>query len=216
MADGARAVEPSQMISLDPASIPLPKRYGLLTGSIVPRPIAFVSTISSSGITNIAPFSFFNGVASNPPTISISIARKPDGSKKDTLRNIEETGEFVLHGSSPAQLDSIVQSAAGYPEEVSEIDVCGLETIPSQLVRPPRIVGTPYQFECRVYTCVEVGSGEAGSATVVLGEILRFHFRPDILKEYRVRLEAFEPLSRLGGFDYGLTKKLCSREIPEV
>src|SRR5262245_26819747 len=127
---------------LDPAKSSVREVYLMLISSVVPRPIAFVSTRSAAGVTNLAPFSYFNGVSSKPPIVSVSIGyRRWRGAivKKDTLRNIEETGEFVVNVATEALLAQVNQSSAEYPPDVSEISEVGLTPLPSDLVKPPRI-----------------------------------------------------------------------------
>src|SRR5690349_10987328 len=123
------------MISLDFDSLPGATRYKIMIGAVVPRPIAFVSTINSAGTGNLAPFSFFNAVSSDPPCLAFSITRKRDGSKKDTLRNIEETRGFVVNTVSEWMADPMNQSSADYPYGVDEMAKVGLTALPSTRVK---------------------------------------------------------------------------------
>lgn len=192
------------------------ERYQLLTSSLLPRPIAFVSTQNLEGQNNLAPFSFFNGVSSNPPCLSISIARNRRGEKKDTLRNIEETKEFVVNTAHLAMGEALVDTAAEFPYGESEIEACGFSTTPSQKVRPPRIAEALLHYECRLYKAIEVGDGTPGSSTLVIGEILHMHLSDAILEEGKIQLEALKPLSRLSAHDFGSSEFLFSKPIPSL
>src|SRR6516165_10485734 len=135
-------------MQLDPAAISPHDAYQLMISCIIPRPIAFVTTLSRDGISNLAPFSFFNGVTSDPPILSIAVGTKRDGSKKDTWRNIEDTGEFVVNVVVPELMDAVIIGARELPHNVSELDLAKLATLPSARVRPPRVADSPVQMEC--------------------------------------------------------------------
>jgi flavin reductase (DIM6/NTAB) family NADH-FMN oxidoreductase RutF len=177
--------------------------YKLLIGSILPRPIAFVSTQSAEGILNLAPFSFFTGVCSNPPTLLFCpMIRGSDGHRKDTLLNIEKTGEFVVNVVSEAIVERMNQTAAEVPPEVNEFELAGLTPAPSLTIKPPRVLEAPVSMECKLQQIIPVGTGEAGSGAVVLGTILQFHIRADLYKDGRINTEALKPVSRLAGAAY--------------
>lgn len=192
----------SAFTSIDVRSLPAPDAYRLIIGSVVPRPIAFVSTINAQSIGNLAPFSFFTGISSNPPCVVISVARKPDGSKKDTLRNIEETKEFVVNAVSEWIAEPMVHCAATYPYGIDEMSKVGLTPLASQVVRPPRVKESALQMECAVHQLVEVGDGSPGSTTLVIGKILMFHGAEGVLKNGRIDPRALKPVARLGGISY--------------
>lgn len=202
--DGARApfTEHRTMgiASMDSSSV-----YKLLIGGIVPRPIAFVSTRSSDGRGNLAPFSFFMGVSSKPPAVAISITTKPDGSMKDTLRNILDTGEFVVNTVGEWMTEAMNHCSGEFPFGIDEREVAGLRALPSSAVGPPRVAESPVQYECRKLSTLAVGNGELGSAVIVVGEIVEIHVRADAL-DARGRLDIgkLNPVSRLGGLSYGL------------
>ena len=202
-------------VSLDPKQMRVGEVYRLMIGAIVPRPIAWISTVSPEGVSNLAPFSYFNAVSSNPPCLSVSIAHKPDGSKKDTLRNIEALGEFVVHIPSVEHASSVNLTAADFDAQTSEIEAAGLRTLPSDLVRPPRIADARVQLECKLLHALPVGATGPGATTLVVGEIVRFHFSKDIYStDGTIRLEALDPLSRLGGLSFGKTRETF--ELPRV
>ncbi|KAA3610609.1 MAG: flavin reductase family protein [Calditrichaeota bacterium] len=185
---------------IDPTKLSVKENYKLLTGSILPRPIAIVSTISEDGVCNIAPFSFFTGISSNPPTICFSPARKAKGTlKKDTLMNIEETREFVINMTTVPLLAAMSACATDYPPEVDEFEVSGFTPIPSERVAPPRIKESPINFECKLLQVVPVGRKEAGGSFLVIGEVVMFHIADDIIENYRINVEKLQPLARLAG-----------------
>lgn len=190
--------------------------YKLMLGAIVPRPIAFISSINANGITNLAPFSFFNGVCSNPPCLSVSITRKRDGSKKDTLRNIEANGEFVINTVNEWMLGAANYCAAEFPYGVSEFSQAGLTALPSSLVKPPRVKESAVQLECRLLKSVEVGDGGVGSATLVIGQILQFHVSNSVYRDGRILIDQLKPVARLAGGAYGALGELVDLDIPPV
>ncbi len=171
-------------------------------GSIIPRPIAFVTTQDENGVTNLAPFSFFNGVSSNPPCLVFSVARKDDGSKKDTLLNIEKTGEFVVNSSDESILHQINAASEEFPYGVSEFEKVGLTPLSSLWVKPPRVLEAAIQMECRLEKAVEIGGAEAGSSTLVIGRILGIHVSERILEAGKISYTKLKPVARLGGREW--------------
>jgi flavin reductase (DIM6/NTAB) family NADH-FMN oxidoreductase RutF len=172
--------------------------YRILVASIVPRPIAFVTTIDEKGVTNLAPFSFFNGVSSNPPYLVFSVARMPDGTKKDTLRNIEKVGEFVVNSAEEDFVEQVNATSATLPYGESEIEKVGLNTIPSIWIRPPRIAESAIQMECRLDQIVEIGNAEAGGAALVIGKVLGVHIADRVMENGEIDYEKLKPVARLG------------------
>ena len=185
------------------------ERFNLiLTGVVVPRPIAFVSTISTDGVVNLAPYSFFNAVAYNPPTLVFSSSRKAAGwqdKRKDTLSNIEETGEFVVNIVVDDIAAAMNATAAEYPADVSEFTIAGLTEAPSEIVRAPRVAESPVNMECRLVQVVNIGE-QPHQHGLVIGEIVRMHLREDVLYEgpngLRVNHQALQPTGRLAGNAY--------------
>jgi flavin reductase (DIM6/NTAB) family NADH-FMN oxidoreductase RutF len=176
----------------------------VLTGVVVPRPIAFVSTISASGLVNLSPFSFFNAVAYDPPTLVFSCSKYAAGwpdKKKDTLANIEETGEFVVNVVVDDIAEAMNQTAAEYPTEVNEFEVAGLTAAPSDLVRPPRVAESPVNMECRLVQVVPIGEGRHQHG-LVIGEIVLLHIRDDIISGHRINHQKLRPTGRLAGNMY--------------
>jgi len=153
---------------IDPAEQSLKENHKIMIGSIVPRPIAFVSTKSNDGILNLAPFSYFNGVCSNPPTIMFAPARRGyDGLTKDTLNNIQDTKEFVVNLVSEEISEPMVACATDYDKEVDEFEISGLTPIDCVKVKPPRVKESKVSFECSLNTVVEIGRAEAGAGFIV-------------------------------------------------
>jgi len=204
------------MISLDPATLDTAAAYKLLIGSIVPRPIAFVTTVNENGAVNAAPYSFFNGVSSNPPALMFSIGFRPDGEKKDTLRNIELTKEFVVNTVGEWMAEPMNYASAEYPYGVSEVEAVGLTTLASKVVAPPRIKESPVHFECRLHSLLQVGKQEAGASTVVIGEIVQFHIHRPAWRDGRIDLAQLKPVARLGGLQYGCIDSVFELPRPRL
>lgn len=185
------------MITISAADLDAKQAYKLLTGVIVPRPIAWVSTMSASGKTNLAPFSYFTSVSNKPPMVGINIGQE-HGGRKDTARNILETKEFVVNIATLSQLESLHASADHHPPEVSEIELLNLATEPCIHIKPPRIAQAPVQMECRFERMIPFGTG--GSEFYV-GEVIAFHLRQDIVDTSNLRVDskAIDPICRLGG-----------------
>jgi flavin reductase (DIM6/NTAB) family NADH-FMN oxidoreductase RutF len=167
-------------MQIDFSTLPLRDVYSLMTTSIMPRPVAWVSTMSPGGRTNLAPFSFFQGVTANPPTLLIVPVNNRDGRKKDTARNIEETGEFVVNVVPFALAEQMNATASLLPAEESEFETFGIAQAPSTRVRPPRVAATPIAFECTLHLIVPVGEGPL-AASVIFGRIQYAHIADDVL-----------------------------------
>ncbi len=183
---------------LDPADLDGRELYFLLTSCVVPRPIAWVTTCSTEGIVNAAPFSFFNGVSSDPPILSIAIGRRR-GEKKDTLVNIEGTGEFVVNVVDASMGEKMVATAGDYPPDVSEVTELDLAVAPCEQVAPPRLADSPISMECRLERVIELGNGPT---SLILGEVIRFHIRDGLLVDGQVDRAGWQPLGRLAGRGY--------------
>lgn len=173
--------------------------YDLLSRVVVPRPIAFVSTLSEDGVPNLAPFSFFMAGGANPPSVVFCPVRSPQGEPKDTLRNIESTGEYVINIVTRDMAEGMNNTAFGFPHGVSEWPASGFTMAESEAVRPARVAESPVSLECRRFQTVEHG-GAGNSAVYVIGEVLVSHIHPDHWADGLVVNLA--PISRLGGPDY--------------
>ena len=176
-----------------------------MIGSIVPRPIAFVSSLSPSGVRNLAPYSFFNGVCSNPPIVVFSSVIRKDGGHKDTLNNVEATGEFVVNIVSEEFAEQMNITSADVAPEVDEFTLSGLTAIASDLVKPPRVKESKISMECKLAQIVRFGSGPGGGCSV-FGEILRFHIADELFDNYRIDQDKLHSIGRMGGPTYTRTK----------
>ncbi|NNE09090.1 MAG: flavin reductase family protein [Gemmatimonadetes bacterium] len=203
------------MLTLDPGSLSHRERYFLLIGSIVPRPIAFVSTVSSRGKTNVAPFSYFNGVSSSPPLLSVAIGSRA-GKPKDSWRNIEETGEFVVNVVPEEIFEKMVAASADFPPEISEFDETGLTPVPSERITPPRVAESPIQLECVLHELVKLGDSESPTA-LVIGEVVLAHVRDGLyLEQGHIDPEKLRAIGRMGRQDYVRTRDRFERKRPRT
>ncbi len=176
----------------------------VLTGVVVPRPIAFVSSISASGVANLAPYSFFNAVSYDPPTIVFSSSRSTGRKNKDTLANIEETGEFVVNIVVDDIAHAMNATAAEFPADVDEFQIAGLTAVPSEIVRAPRVAESPVNMECRLNQVVNLGR-EGHQHGLVIGEIVLMHIRDDVIDGHRINHQRLKPTGRLAGNMYCYT-----------
>ena len=170
-------------------------------GSIVPRPIAFVSTVSAEGIYNLAPFSFFTGASANPPGVCFCPLRKADGRPKDTLNNIERTGEFVVNIVSEEFIEQMNITSAEFPPEVDEFQVSGLTPVPGDLVKAPRVKESHVSMECRLFRIFEISSKPSGGS-IVTGEVLRLHVDDAYVDNFRVDPDKLKAVGRMAGITY--------------
>ena len=200
----------SDYIELDPAEIDRREVYRLLTGSVVPRPIGWASTIDGEGRTNLAPFSFFTVVCVVPPMISLTIARNPDGSEKHTLKNIKETGEFCFNVVTAPVWREMVDSANAIPEGESEFDATGLTPIPAVKVKAPRVKEVPIHFECKLHQVIELGPHKH---PLVIGEVIYFHVDPACMTGKYIDMTKLQPIGRLNGFFYHTLGDIFEREF---
>jgi len=190
---------------VDPAREDPGNVYKLMIGVIVPRPIAFVSSISSAGVLNLAPFSFFTGISANPPVICFSpMIRGSDSMKKDTLRNIEETKEFVVNVVSEDFAGKMNICSAEFPPEVDEFQVSGLTPVASDLVKPPRVAESHVNMECRLLEIVHVSAKPLGGS-IVLGAVLRFHVDNALFDDFKIDPDKLRPIGRMAGPSYTRT-----------
>lgn len=188
------------MIQFDPNEYDRKAVYKLLTGSVVPRPIAWVSSIDADEQPNLAPFSYFNIACSDPPMLLFCPQHRPDTTRKDTLHNVEQTGEFVIHIVSQELAHVMNQTSAEYPSGMNEFEQAAIRQVPSLRVKPPRVADAKIAFECRVEQITRVG-GETGGA-VVIGHVLLVHLADDVWDDGYIVLDALKPVGRLAGSGY--------------
>lgn len=190
------------MIAVDPAAQSARDNYKLLIGSIIPRPVAFVTTLSEDGVVNGAPFSFFNVVSSDPPMISISVQRK-DGQPKDTARHAAKRGEFVVHIADERNIEAINRTAAAVPSDVSEIELAGLMAAASEAVAVPGVAEARIRMECVLEHALQLGEQDGKPACdLLIGRVVRFHIAEELYSDGRIDGAKLSPVSRLAGDDY--------------
>src|SRR5687767_7668284 len=185
-------------MQIDVASANVVEVYQALVGVVTPRPIAWVTTLSPAGVVNLAPFSFFNAFGANPPVVVFSPTLRRDGTKKDTLLNLESLGEFVLNAATAPLAERVNLTSKELPPEDSEVSLAGLTTVPSVKVRPPRVAESPVHMECVVRQIIPCGSGPI-AANLVIGEVVVMHVSDDVLDEKRrVDPRKLRTVARLG------------------
>jgi flavin reductase (DIM6/NTAB) family NADH-FMN oxidoreductase RutF len=195
---------------IDPATLAPRDLYRFMIHVVVPRPIAWISTVSAAGVRNLAPYSFFNALTSRPPLLGVSINARPGG-PKDTLANIRETGDFVVNLVDEPLAEGMVRSSGEWPPEVDEFEVAGVTAAPSDLVRAPRVAESPVSMECRLHREIPLGD-----TTFVIGEIVRARVADDRLTDGWPDVEKLRPVGRLGGEGYALLGRLLRIPRPKV
>ncbi|MDX1688637.1 MAG: flavin reductase family protein [Candidatus Promineifilaceae bacterium] len=190
-------------------------RYKLLIGTVLPRPIAWVSSMDEEGNLNLAPFSYFTVAATNPMTL-IFCPQIPDGGrKKDTWRNIEQVPEFVVNITNEETAERMNLTATTLSAGESEFDWAGLTPAPSETVRVPRVAEAPVSYECTLQRIVTVGDGSPGTGAAIFGEVQCIHIRDDVYDGSYVTLDALKPIGRLAGSQYTRVTDLFSmKRVP--
>ncbi|HEY2531316.1 MAG TPA: flavin reductase family protein [Xanthobacteraceae bacterium] len=199
-------------VEFDPALVDKRQVYRLLTGSVVPRPIGWASTMNAKGVTNLAPFSFFTVVCVIPPMISLTIARNPNGGEKHTLKNARETGEFCLNVVTQKVWTEMVDSANALPDGDSEFAAIGLTPIQSVKVKPPRVKEVPIHFECKLDRVLELGPNRH---PLVIGEVVYFHVDPACMTNGYIDMRKLDPIGRLNGFSYATIGEIFERAFED-
>lgn len=202
------------MLTFDPVNNTERENYKLLTGSIIPRPIAFVTSTAKGGTINGAPFSYFNIVSSNPPMISLAIQRK-NGEAKDTARNIIENKSFVVHIVDEQNVTKINETAASLAPDQSEIKQAGLTLIESEKVAVPGIKEAKVRFECTLENNIEL-AGESGVGTdLIIGKVVQYHIDDALYEDGRINNDRLQAVSRLAGWNYAKIGDVFSMERPK-
>ncbi|MCK6206509.1 flavin reductase family protein [Bacillus infantis] len=202
------------MLSIDPASLPERENYKFLIGSIIPRPIAFVTTLSKDDVVNGAPFSYFNIVSANPPMISLSIQRA-QGRQKDTARNILESKEFVVHIVDELNVEKVNQTAASLPPEQSEIEAAGFTAEASEKIAVPGVKEAKIRMECVLEHALELGGTDSPGTDFIIGKVVQFHIEEDLYDKGRIDQKGLAAVSRLAGNDYAKIGEVFTIERPE-
>ncbi|TDP60885.1 flavin reductase family protein [Flavobacterium dankookense] len=184
--------------------------YKLLTGSIIPRPIGWISSISEDGINNLAPFSYFNMLGDDPPHVMFSTRRDND-KNKDTLNNVLATKQFVVNMVTEDTVEQMNTTSQSIPADESEFDLANLRPIPSIKVKPMRVKESKIHFECELVHHYFLEGHQQGGACVVIGRIVMMHFDDQVLLEdYKINLETYKPVSRLAGSNYSKIGEIFS------
>jgi flavin reductase (DIM6/NTAB) family NADH-FMN oxidoreductase RutF len=188
----------------DFAQLSARERYKLLIGTVVPRPIAWVTTVNLEGVINAAPYSFFNCLSADPPILALGVENHADMSFKDTALNIRLTEEFTVNVVDHAHMDAMTTCAVAFPPEVDELSMAGLTAVPGEKVGCPRIGEAPVSFECRRYVSLAVGRARE----IILGEVLAAHIREEIVdsEKFYVDQKGLDAVGRMGGHGYTTTR----------
>ncbi|HWL13547.1 MAG TPA: flavin reductase family protein [Ureibacillus sp.] len=203
------------MISLNPSTMTEREVFKILKGTIIPRPIAFVTTMSNEKIVNGAPFSYFNIVAPNPPMISLAIQRE-GGQIKDTAKNIELNREFVVHIVDRDNVSKVNETAASLPYNESELELAQMTQVPSELISVPGIKEAKVRMECKLVKAIPLETDGKVVCDLVIGEVVQFHLNEEIYEENgRINAEKLNPVSRLAGSEYAKIGELFSIKRPE-
>jgi flavin reductase (DIM6/NTAB) family NADH-FMN oxidoreductase RutF len=191
-------------MEINPNEIPAVALNRIILGSVVPRPIAWVSTLSREGQPNLAPFSFFNAVCYDPPTLLFCPGvRATDAGSKDTYHNILANHEFVINIVTEDLAEAMNITATELPPEIDEFELAGLTSAPSTRVQTPRVAQSPVNFECILNQIVTIGGGNPGSGWVVIGTVVHIHVADEVLlPDYKIDIHALKPIGRLAGFNY--------------
>jgi flavin reductase (DIM6/NTAB) family NADH-FMN oxidoreductase RutF len=183
---------------IDPAYLDPETAYRLITGVVVPRPIAWVTSLSATGVLNLAPFSAFMFVSPKPPMLAISVGRKGN-TYKDTAQNILNNEEYVVHIADSSLMTAVHESSTEHPPDVSEVEELQLSTLPGERIKVPRLAAAPIAMECRFRQCLEFGETRS---RLIIGEVLVFHIRDGLLQNGKIETEALDPIARIAGPRY--------------
>jgi flavin reductase (DIM6/NTAB) family NADH-FMN oxidoreductase RutF len=202
-------------MKIDPATLDRKTSHDIMVGAALPRPIAFVSTIGANGIYNLAPFSFFIPMAAKPAIVGVGIGRKRDGSKKDTLVNIEFAKDFVINVVTESLAEAMNQTAGEYPPEVDEFAVAKLTPVKAALVKSPMVAESPVKMECRLLQILEFGQFP-GINNFVIGEVVQVHVKDELWVDGEIQSSRLKALGRLGGDLYCRTTDVFEMKRPVV
>jgi flavin reductase (DIM6/NTAB) family NADH-FMN oxidoreductase RutF len=201
------------MTVVDASELPGRRAYRLLVDCVVPRPIAWVSTMDDAGRVNLAPFSFFQAVGAEPPSVIVSIGRHRDGAYKDTGVNLLASGEAVINVVTDDLAEAMNVTAGEHPFGVDELRLAGLATAPCRHVAVPRVAESPVALECRLSQRVQIGDTENAYVVAVM-EVIAFHVRDDLYDDGRIDPRRLRPLARLGGNAYAHPGEVFEMERP--
>jgi flavin reductase (DIM6/NTAB) family NADH-FMN oxidoreductase RutF len=202
------------LLSIDPALNSDKENYKFLIGSIIPRPIAFITSMSKSGVLNGAPFSYFNIVSANPPMISVAVQRS-GGRQKDTARNIIEMKEFVVHIVDEQNVEKVNKTAATLPPDESEIEFAQFTPVDSNKISVPGVQEAKIRFECILEQVVPIAGTDSPSCDFIIGRVVQFHIEPGIYENGRIDPHGLGAVSRLAGNDYAKIGEIFTKERPK-
>jgi flavin reductase (DIM6/NTAB) family NADH-FMN oxidoreductase RutF len=201
---------------LNPDTLTAKQRYKLMIGSVIPRPIAFVSTQSKSGDLNLAPYSFYTIACFNPMILAFFPVRfKKEQEKKDSYTNIMETGEFVVNVATEAIMHPLNATSGKFDAGVNEFELAGLTPSASQLVRPPGVLESPIRMECRLENTVSFGDEGAGGSDGIFGRVVHFYADDSLIEDYRIDEQKVRPIARLAGVKYSGLGDITEIDRPE-
>jgi len=198
------SMDASDALELDPAALAERERYFLLTSVVVPRPIAWVSTLAADGTRNLAPYSYFNACSATPPIVHFTST-----TSRDSIANVRATGEFVINIVSEDLAEAMRVSSAALHSGADEFEVAGLEAAPSRTVSPPRVAAAKVALECRLRQLLEIGEG-----TMAFGDVLHVHVERSVWRDGHVDPTLLHPVGRLSGRDYTTVSDVYSLELP--
>ncbi|MBI5838628.1 MAG: flavin reductase family protein [Chloroflexi bacterium] len=203
-------------MEINPQTLPHQSIYKIMTGSILPRPIGWISSIDMDGRPNLAPFSFFNAVCSNPPTVLFCpLIRGTDGKTKDTLNNVRATNEFVVNIVTEGLLHAMNATSIEAPADFNEFEFAGLTLSPSVAVKPPRVAESPIHYECRVREIITIND-QPGGGSIVIGTVLHIHADDGVMiGGDKINLAALRPIGRLMGSGYVRVTDIVELERPK-
>jgi flavin reductase (DIM6/NTAB) family NADH-FMN oxidoreductase RutF len=205
-----------------PSELPHSELYAIILNSVAPRPIAWISTVSASGQHNLAPFSFFNAVCIDPPLLAFAPGFRPSmqpnanhGEAKDTLRNIRETGEFVVNLVTYDLAEAMNVTSGEYDPSVNEFELAKLTQEPSKIVRPSRVAESPVSFECKLYQILEFSPAPT-SSSLVIGQVVSIYLDESHMKDGRLDRDSLDLIGRMGGIQYTRTTQRFQMVRPKV
>ena len=202
-------------MKIDPATLDRKTSHDIMVGAALPRPIAFISTLGANGIYNLAPYSFFIPMAAKPAIVGVGIGRKRDGSKKDTLVNIEFAKDFVINVVTESLAEAMNQTAGEYPPEVDEFAVAKLTPVKAELVKSPLVAESPVKMECRLLQILEFGQFP-GINNFVIGEVIQVHVKDELWVDGEIQSSRLRAIGRMGGDLYCRTTDVFEMKRPVV
>lgn len=202
------------LLSIDPLQNTERENYKFLVGSIIPRPIAFVTTLSGEHVLNGAPFSYFNIVSSNPPMISLAIQRS-EGRQKDTAKNILDRKEFVVHIVDEQNVEMVNKTAANLPPNQSEIELANFTTVESEKISVLGVQEAKIRMECVLEHSLELGGSDSPGCDLIIGKVVQFHIENEIYEKGRIDPKGLGAVSRLAGTNYAKIGEIFSIERPK-